>query len=64
MQKTPPNCKVGLGEMFLVVCNQYPLKIIGDFSAKQDFVQKLLIRRIEFEVKKKSGTFEPLFAIL
>ena len=21
MQKTPPNCKVGLGEMFLVVCN-------------------------------------------
>ena len=23
MQKTPPNCKVGLGEMFLVVCNQH-----------------------------------------
>ena len=21
MQKTPPNCKVGLGEMFFVVCN-------------------------------------------
>ena len=26
MQKTPPNCKVGLGEIFLVVCNHQAAK--------------------------------------
>ena len=39
MQKTPPNCKVGLGEMFLVVCNLHE-------TSEADYIASVVVENI------------------